>query len=107
MKKFMMIMAALVMAASFTGTAEVAAAETVAAVPAAKTQTAKFSVSMHCKNCVKKITENMSFEKGVKDLKVDLASKTVTVTFDPKKTTVEKLHAALVKLGYETKTLAD
>lgn len=107
MKKFMTIMAALMMAASFSGTTEAFAAETAAVAPAAKTQTAKFSVSMHCKNCVKKITENMSFEKGVKDLKVDLPSKTVTITFDPKKTTVEKLHAALKKLGYETKVIAE
>ena len=34
-----------------------------------KTETVTFKVSMHCRNCVNKIQENIAFEKGVKDLK--------------------------------------
>ena len=33
----------------------------------AATKTVTFNVSMHCKNCVKKINDNVAFEKGVKD----------------------------------------
>ena len=36
-------------------------------VKKAATKTVTFNVSMHCKNCVKKINDNVAFEKGVKD----------------------------------------
>jgi len=65
-----------------------------------KTQTVTFNASMDCKNCVRKITENVSFEKGVRDLETDLAGKTVTITFDPVKTDTAKLANAIRKLGY-------
>ena len=64
-------------------------------------KTVTFNVSMHCQKCVKKINDNVSFEKGVKDLAASLDRKTVTVTFDPSKTDVSKLKAALEKLGYQ------
>ena len=67
----------------------------------AATKTVTFNVSMHCKNCVKKINDNVAFEKGVKDLSVSLDQKTVTVTYDPARTDVAKLKAALEKLGYK------
>lgn len=64
-------------------------------------KTITFEVSMHCKNCVKKINENISFEKGVKNLDVSLEGKEVTITYDPAKTDVDALKAAIEKLGYE------
>lgn len=67
---------------------------------AAKTETVTFSTNMRCKNCVKKINENIAFEKGVKDLKVSLEKQTITVTFDPSKTSAETLSKAISKLGY-------
>ncbi len=60
-----------------------------------------FFVNLHCENCVKKVQENIPFEKGVKDLKISLDDKTVWVKYDPEKTTKEKLAAAIEKLGYE------
>ena len=66
-----------------------------------KTETVTFTVGMHCKNCVKKVTDNISFEKGVKDLKVSLEDKTVTITYDPAKTNPETLKKAIEKLGYK------
>ena len=59
-----------------------------------------FNVGLHCENCVKKVTENISFEKGVKDLKVSLEDQTVTVKFDAAKTSEETLKTAIQKLGY-------
>lgn len=60
-----------------------------------------FATSIHCANCGRKVQENLSFEKGVKDLKVDVPSKLVTVTFNPAKTDTVKLKKALKKLGYD------
>lgn len=65
-----------------------------------KTQTVTFRTSMHCKNCEKKITDNISFEKGVKDLKTSLEDKLVTITYVPSKTDEAALEEALEKLGY-------
>lgn len=64
-----------------------------------------FSVSMHCENCVKKITENISFEKGVKDLEVSLEDRTVRVKYDASKTDSATLAKAIEKLGYEVREL--
>ena len=63
-------------------------------------KTVTYNVSMHCKNCVAKITDNVSFLKGVEDLKVSLDEKTVTVTYDPAKTDDATLQKAIEKLGY-------
>lgn len=60
-----------------------------------------FSVGLHCQNCVKKVQENISFEKGVKALEISLEKKTVTITYDPAKTDAAKLQKAIEKLGYK------
>ena len=60
-----------------------------------------FSVHLHCENCVKKVQENISFEKGVKGLDICQGHQTVTVKYDPAKTSEETLKAAIEKLGYE------
>ena len=65
-----------------------------------KTETVKFKVNMHCKNCVAKITDNISFVKGVEDLKVSLDEKTVTVTYNPAKTDADTIRKEIEKLGY-------
>ena len=62
-----------------------------------------FATSMHCKNCQKKIVENISFEKGVLDLSADLDSKSLCITFDQAKTDTAKLAGAIRKLGYTAK----
>lgn len=59
-----------------------------------------FRVHLHCENCVKKVQENIAFEKGVKDLKVSLEDQTVAIKYDAAKTSEETLKAAIVKLGY-------
>ena len=59
-----------------------------------------FVTNIHCRNCVHKVEDNLSFEKGVKDLKVNLDDKTVYIKYDGKKTDVEKLSRAINKLGY-------
>ena len=73
-----------------------------------KKQTKKFFVeSMDCDNCVKKIEKNISFEKGVTDLKCDLKTKIVEVTYRSDKTTDEKLLAAFEKIDKKAVVLKD
>ena len=56
---------------------------------------------MHCENCEKKIKGNLRFEKGIKSIKTDLDSKTVTIEYDADKTTVEKIIEGFKKIRYE------
>ena len=60
-----------------------------------------FSVHLHCANCVKKVQENISFEKGVKGLHVCLEDQIVYLKYDSAKTSEETLRAAIEKLGYK------
>lgn len=65
-----------------------------------KTETVTFTTSIHCDNCKKRVEDNVPFEKGVKDIEVDVETKKVTVHFDPAKTDPETLRKAIEKLGY-------
>jgi len=62
---------------------------------------------MSCQNCEDKIKGNMRFEKGVVKIETDREKQTVTITYDPKKTDVETLQAAMKKIGRETKVVSD
>ena len=44
---------------------------------------------------------NIKFEKGVKEFSTDLKTKTVSITYDAEKTTVDKLKAGFKKFNYE------
>ena len=66
-----------------------------------ETKTVTFKTTMHCENCVRKVTENISFLRGVKDLKVSLEENVVTITYDPARTSEQTLADAIRKPGYE------
>ena len=61
----------------------------------------KTQPEMHCANCEKKIKENIRFEKGVKSIKTDLKTKTVTVEYDAEKTNVQNIIKGFKKIKYE------
>ncbi len=58
-----------------------------------------FKVEMHCGNCVKEVESNISWVKGVTDLKCDLETQTVEVTYKTSKTDDKKILAAFDKIG--------
>ena len=64
-----------------------------------------FHAHLHCNNCVTKIQENISFEKGVKGLEVSLEKQTIAVRYDAAKTSVETLKAAIEKLNVPVKSV--
>ena len=66
-----------------------------------------FVTDIECKNCVKKCEANLPYEKGIKDCKIDLASRTVYFKFDPQKTSKDKLAKAIEKLGYSASEAKD
>lgn len=64
-------------------------------------RTVVFSTHLHCENCVKKVVENISFVKGVKDLDVSLENQQIKIVYDAARTDVQKLSSEIRKLGYE------
>ena len=60
--------------------------------------TTEFITDIDCAGCAKKVTNTIPYEKGVKDVQVDVPTKTVTVTYDPAKTNDETLVKAFSKI---------
>ena len=64
------------------------------------TVTVVYNVNIHCDNCVEKLTDKLSFLKGMEDLKISLPKKTVEIKYDPSKTNESNLVKAIEKCGY-------
>ncbi len=56
-----------------------------------------FVKDMECNTCKGKVEKVLAYERGVKKLNFNVAAHTVTVIFDDKKCSVEKLQSALLK----------
>jgi copper chaperone CopZ len=59
-----------------------------------------FKSSMDCADCEKTLTENLKFEKGVKDLKVDHVSNTILIEYKEGKNTEDGFAKVIEKKGY-------
>ena len=66
-------------------------------------KTVVFDTSLDCPNCAKKVENTIPFVKGVKDVKVDVPTKKVTVTYD----TTKSNDAALIKAFTKIKVKAE
>ena len=68
--------------------------------PQKKTEkTVVFDTDVDCPHCAKKILDNAALlGKGVKDVKVDVPTKKVTVTFDESKSSVDDIVKGMAKL---------
>lgn len=62
--------------------------------------TVAYNVNMHCEQCVEKLTDRLSFLRGVVDLKISLDQKTVVITYNPAKTDEATLVKAIERCGY-------
>ena len=56
---------------------------------------------MHCAACVGKVERALTSVPGVDQASVNLATEQATVSFDPDRTNVEALRAAVAAAGYE------
>jgi copper chaperone CopZ len=61
-------------------------------------KTTVFMTDVDCETCAKKIDNSIPFQKGVKEVKVDVPTRKVTVTFDTTKTNEEALIKAFKKI---------
>ena len=61
-------------------------------------KTTVFLTDVDCETCANKIDNSLPFQKGVKEVKVDVPTRKVTVTFDTTKTNEEALIKAFKKI---------
>jgi copper chaperone CopZ len=61
-------------------------------------KTTVFLTDVDRETCAKKIDNSLPFQKGVKEVKVDVPTRKVTVTFDTTKTNEEALIKAFKKI---------
>ena len=91
MKKLLMVCLALVMGVGMGAAAEKPAQK--------KIVTTVFVTDIDCEHCVKKIMNNVPvLGKGVKDVKVDLPKKEVTVVYDSSKNNDETIVKGFASL---------
>jgi copper chaperone CopZ len=57
--------------------------------------------------CVNRIEKNIPFEKGVKDLQVDLENQKVEISYKSKLTSKENLQKAIEKLKFKVTELKE
>ena len=70
-----------------------------------KTETVEIKSSVVCDMCEERVLKELAFEKGVKDVKVNLETKVITVTFRNNKTDKETIKKAITKIGYDADDL--
>ena len=87
MKKIMMILAMLAVGAGVATADPKQKAEK-------KIATVVFTTDLDCHHCAQKVLNTIPYEKGIKDVQVDVPTKTVTVKFDEAKNSVELLTKA-------------
>ncbi|MFI3320703.1 MAG: heavy-metal-associated domain-containing protein [Rikenellaceae bacterium] len=65
--------------------------------------TTTFAVDVDCATCSKKIMNTIPYEKGVQDVKVNLAKKEVVVKYDSSKTSDQAIIKAFAKIKKSAK----
>lgn len=65
------------------------------------TEKITIKTSVVCKMCKDRVEHDMAYEKGVKEVTVDLETKEVTISYRTDKTNPDKLREAISKIGYD------
>ncbi|WP_462281221.1 heavy-metal-associated domain-containing protein [Salinivirga cyanobacteriivorans] len=66
-----------------------------------------FTCNLDCSSCETKIMRSIPYEKGVKNVKVDLANKEVVVEYKKSKNSDQNLIKAFKKIGYKARVKND
>lgn len=56
--------------------------------------------SVVCEDCKQRVERDLTFEKGIKEVEVDLDNKIVLVTYHTGKTDIDKIRQRITKIGY-------
>lgn len=63
-----------------------------------KFETTEFLTDISCAKCEAKVMNYLPFQKGIKDVQVDLKTKIITVKYDSEKSSVEGIITHFAKL---------
>lgn len=78
--------------------------DTKATTEAVASKTVTLAVSgMTCTGCENTVSEAVTKIAGVSSIKASFADSTAVVSFDPSKTTIDAIGAAITEAGYEFK----
>jgi copper chaperone CopZ len=61
---------------------------------------------MHCPRCENRVKTGLKDVKGIKSVETSVADQTVTIQYDAKKTSEEKLMNAMETVGFKPRKLA-
>lgn len=95
----------ILVAAFITGcTGKSAGTDAAQSATAAATKTVTLAVEgMTCTGCENTVAEAVTKVDGVSSIKASFADSTAVVSFDPSKTSVDAIGAAITEAGYEFK----
>ncbi len=65
------------------------------------TKEVKIKTSAKCKMCKSRLEKNVGLSKGVEEASLNLDDKVMTVRYNPKRTSEEKIRETIAKTGYE------
>ena len=68
-------------------------------------QTLQIKTSAVCDMCKETLEKVMAYEKGVKESNLDVDSKVLTVKYDARKTSPDKIRKAVILAGYDADEL--
>lgn len=71
------------------------------AIEPPKTAEIKIKTSAKCSMCKKRIERDLGVSKGVVNSNLNLDNKVVTITYNTKKTSPEKIKQVISKIGYD------
>jgi periplasmic mercuric ion binding protein len=66
----------------------------------------KIKTSAVCGMCKDRIEQGLAFEKGIKDVSLDVDTKIATVKYNPSKINPDEIRKLISKLGYDADTVA-
>lgn len=66
---------------------------------------AEIKSSVICPMCQRTIEYDMTFQKGVKSVEVNLDNKTIEIFYNPKKTNLDQLRKRITQIGYNADSL--
>jgi periplasmic mercuric ion binding protein len=71
-----------------------------------KTSEVKIKTSAVCSQCKDRIEQGLAYEKGIKDVSLDVDTKIATVKYNPAKTNPDAIRKLISKLGYDADSVA-
>ena len=66
-----------------------------------KNEQIEIKTSAQCDQCKQRIEKVLVYEKGIRSADLDVETRVVTVKYNPKKTTPDKIRLAISKTGYD------